>query len=104
MTEIHWPELLIGAVVGGVLGVILDRHYGRYERRRSATQIQKKFGFLGRTYQVLRDGITVTGGSIELKQGRNVLDYRLQSGPHNPVDRSYGQRMAQTLSSFFRTS
>jgi hypothetical protein len=61
----------IALLVGGLLGVTFDRLYRRYERWRAATEMKEKYGRLARRYQVLRDGITVTGGSIELVQNND---------------------------------
>jgi hypothetical protein len=83
-------------LVGGFLGVGLDRLYRRYEQWKAATGMKEKYEHLARRYQVLRDGITVTGGSIELVQNNDGTFRSIARNPDGTIQWEGQLKMTDT--------
>ena len=68
------------------VGIILDRLFNWSEGLLDAYRLKKKYKFLARKYRLLRDGITPTGGSIELIQNNNGTFKTIAYNPDGTIE------------------
>jgi hypothetical protein len=61
-------ELFVGAIVALPFELLAHAAWDRIKRYRKESAIRTKYAFLARKYTNSRNGITPTGGSIELTQ------------------------------------
>ena len=64
----EWGTLLVGAVVALPFEIFGHWCWDRWKKRRKVAAISRKYSFLVRRYTNLRNGITPTGGTIEITQ------------------------------------
>jgi hypothetical protein len=93
---ISWPNLVIGSVLGGILGVIADWQIGARLRKWSQLRaLTKEYGSLDGqylTYRILDDGThEPTGGTVDIAWQRKegLLDASCFDATGNPEWHSY---------------